>query len=76
MSELLREYRLGEVLRRQLHLLEDWNSSFPVTKDFLRERGRENVRELSLEEKAELETYLILLLSRIITKGPGQTKTA
>lgn len=44
--------------RRTLASLEDANSAFPATQEFLRARGLTNVRELDKQGLAELREHL------------------
>lgn len=57
----LSQEKLDEIhgsAQRALHSLEDLNSAFPATREFLEARGLTNVRELDKRGLAELRTHL------------------
>lgn len=45
-------------LGKLTHDLEDLNSQFPATKEFLQSKGLENVRELNERDRKELLVHL------------------
>lgn len=49
--------------------LEDLNSAFPATQEFLKLKGVSNVRELNREGRRELTAYLEAELARISGKA-------
>lgn len=56
----------AENLERMLRRLEDVNSFYPATQQFLRERGLEHVSELGHDGRQELVTHLQQILKRMV----------
>ena len=49
---------IDDLLEHQLHALEDLNSNYPATREFLKARGLTNVREFDVAGREELRQYL------------------
>jgi len=48
----------GVVLKEVSHILDDLNSSYPATQEFLRAKGVENVSDLTHDQREELTEFL------------------
>ena len=53
-------------LRKLTQELEDLNSQFPATKEFLQSKGLENVRDLNEHERKELLAHLAKKYRRLL----------